>query len=187
MATHWELWIRAQKLKSFKFLAGFHCAAWSIKALSILLVNISISVSSVALQIAPRPVIIVPQCNQPLVQNHRHHEFPTPVIIDRLLPLLHGYDAHATLMLFTGFSQCFPLYFKGVSLSFCSKHLLLALQHPHIVSAKLVQEVKAGRIVCPFDTPPFKKFGGLHWMSFPKNLRVSFDLFMICHFPRELQ
>ena len=84
-----------------------------------LVVTISTSVSNMALHIVPRPVIFVPQGHQPLVQNHFHHELPTPVIIKHLLPLLHGYDAHVALMLSNGFSQGFPLFFNGVPLSFC--------------------------------------------------------------------
>ena len=97
-----------------------------MKVLSVLVVTISSSVSNVALHIVPRPVIFVSQGHQPLVQNHFHHELSTPVIIKRLLPLLHGYDAHVALMLSNGFSQGFSLYFNGVPLSFvqkiCSQH-----------------------------------------------------------------
>ena len=106
-----------------------------------------------------------------------------------MLPLLHGYDAHVALTLSNGFSQGFPLYFNGVPLSFCSKNLLSALQHPNVVSAKLTQEVKAGRISGPFDTPPFKnfcvsplgvvpqktpgEFRLIHHLSFPKGASVN--------------
>ena len=154
-----------------------------------LVVTISTSVSNVALHIVPRPVIFVPQGHQPLVQNHFHHELPTPVIINRLLPLLHGYDVHVAVTLSNGFSQGFPLYFNGVPLSFCSKNLLSALQHPNVVSGKLTQEVKAGRIAGPFDTPPFKnfcvsplgvvpkktpgEFRLIHHLSFPKGASVN--------------
>ena len=138
-----------------------------------LVVTISTSVSNVALHIVPRPVIFVPQGHQPLVQNHFHHELPTPVIINRLLPLLHGYDAHVALMLSNGFSQGFPLYFNGVPLSFCSKNLVSALQHPNVVSAKLIQKV--GRIAGPVIHLHLKIFVFLHWMLFLKRLRANFD------------
>ena len=74
-------------------------------------------------------------------------------------------------------------------MSFCSKNLLSALQHPNVVSAKLIQEVKAGRIAGPFDTPPFKnfcvsplgvvpiktpgEFRLIHHLSFPKGTSVN--------------
>ena len=145
-----------------------------------LVVTISTSVSNVALHIVPRPVIFVPQGHQLLVQNHFHHELPTPVIINRLLPLLHGYDAHVALTLSNGFSQGFPLYFNGVPLSFCSKNLLSALQHPNVVSAKLTQEVHSIQL-------HLKIFVFLHWVLFLKRLRANFDSFIICLFPRVRQ
>ena len=150
-----------------------------------LVVTISTSVSNVALHIVPRPVIFLPQGHQSLVQNHFHHELPIPVIINPLLPLLHGYDAHVVLTLSNGFLQGFPLYFNGVP-------LLSALQHPNVVSAKLIQEVKAGRIAGPFDTPPFKnfcvsplgvvpkktpgEFRLIHHLSFPNGTSVNDDI-----------
>ena len=101
-----------------------------------------------------------------------------------MLPLLHGYDAHVALMLSNGFSQGFPLYFNGVPLSFCSKNLLSALQHPNVVSAKLIQEVKAGRIAGPFDTPPFKNFCVSPLGVVPKKIPGEFRLIHHLSFPR---
>ena len=152
-----------------------------------LVVTISTNVSNVALHIVPRPVIFVPQGHQPLVQNHFHHELPTPEIIKRLLSLSHEYDAHVTLMLSNSFSQGFLLYFNGVPLSFCSKNLLSALQHPNVVSAKLIQEVKAGRMLAHLIHLLLKIFVFLLWLLFLKRFRANFDLFIICRFPRVRQ
>ena len=119
-----------------------------------------------------------------LVRNHFHNKLPTPVIINRLLPLLHGYDAHVVLMLSNGFSQGFPLYFNGVPLSFCSQNFLSALQHPNVVSAKLIQEVKAGSIAGPFDTPPFKNFCVSPLGVVPKKTPSEFRLIHHLSFPK---
>ena len=98
--------------------------------------------------------------------------------------MLHGYDARVALRLFNGFSQGFPLYFNGVPLSSCLKNLLSALQHPNVVSAKLTQEVKAGRIAGPFDTPPFENFCVSPLGVVPKKTPGEFRLIHHLSFPK---
>jgi hypothetical protein len=44
---------------------------------------------------------------------------PTPIKINRLLPLLKGYVVELVLMLFEGFTYGFPLHFEGGHTSFC--------------------------------------------------------------------
>jgi hypothetical protein len=80
---------------------------------------------------------------------------PTPIKIDRLLPLLQGYVVKVVLMLFEGFT------FEGFTLP---KKLISANQNPGVVSAKLAKEIVAGRIVGPSPPPLFQfpciSFGG---------------------------
>jgi hypothetical protein len=61
-----------------------------------------------------------------------------PVHIDKLRPLLCGYDVGLTSMLYYGFKYGFPLHFKGACSSFFANNLVSAQQNPEIVSAKRV-------------------------------------------------
>ena len=69
-------------------------------------------------------------------------------------------------------------------MSFCSKNLLSALQHPNVVSAKLIQEVKVGRIAGPFDTPPFENFCVPPLGVVPKKTPDEFRLIHHLPFPK---
>ena len=62
--------------------------------------------------------------------------------------------------------------------------MLSALQHPNEVSAKLIQEVKAGRIADPFDTLPFKNFCVSPLGVVPKKIPGEFRLTHHLSFPR---
>ena len=66
-----------------------------------------------------KAVIFVPQAKPPLQNQQRVCALPTPIKIDRLLPLLQGYVVKVVLMLFEGFSYGFPLHFEGGHTSFC--------------------------------------------------------------------
>ena len=90
----------------------------STRVLSAQVVHSSIPVLSVELRTPLKAVIFVPQAN-PLLQNHQQvGALPTPVKINRLLPLLQGYVVKVVLMLFEGFTYGFSLHFKGVHTSF---------------------------------------------------------------------
>ena len=48
-------------------------------------------------------------------------ELPTPVQIERLLPLLHGYDVELVHALHNGFKFGFPIHFQGPRVSLYEK------------------------------------------------------------------
>ena len=60
-----------------------------------------------------------------------------------------------------GFTFGFRLHFQGPYKASCAKNLISALQHPEVVDSKLIKERQSGRILGPFNYPPFS------------NLRVS--------------
>ena len=101
-------------------------------------------------------VVNNPPLNQP--QLLPNHALPTPVQIEKLRPLLCGYDAELTSNLCDGFTFGFPLHFKGDRISFFATNLISAQQNPEIVSAKISKELAAGRLAGPFDSPPFPNF-----------------------------
>ena len=82
----------------------------------------------------------------------------TPVKVDRLEQLLTGYSPALKTFLVDGFRCGFRIHFVGEQSSFESPNLKSALQSPDIVSAKLQNEIDAGRIVGPFRTHPFPVF-----------------------------
>jgi hypothetical protein len=55
-----------------------------------------------------------PLAQPPLLPNHA---LPTPVQIEKLRPLLCGYDSVLTSILYSGFKFDFPLHFRGVRVS----------------------------------------------------------------------
>lgn len=75
-----------------------------------------------------------------------------------MLPLLCEYDAKLVSLLSNGFKFGFPLHFEGPRKSFQASNLLSAIQNPEIVSAKILQELKAKRLAGPFETNPFPNF-----------------------------
>ena len=83
---------------------------------------------------------------------------PTPIRVNRLVPLLLHYTPSATLYLADGFIHGFPLHFEGPRLAYAAPNLLSARQQPSVVDAKLAKELTAQRIAGPFDTPPFSQF-----------------------------
>ena len=161
----------------------------STRVLSAQVVHSSIPVLSVELRTLLKAVIFVPQAN-PLLQGQQLVcALPTPVKINRLLPLLQGYVVKVVLMLFEGFTYGFPLHFEGSHTSFCSTNLISANQNPGVVSSKLDKEIVAGRIAGPFSHPPFfnfrvsplgvvhKKVPGefrlIHHLSFPHGASIN--------------
>ena len=87
-----------------------------------------------------------------------HSRPVTPVKVDRLEYLLHGYPASLQEYLVSGFSCGFHIHFMGERHAFESPNLKSALEQPQIVVSKLNKERDAGRIVGPFSEPPFHNF-----------------------------
>ena len=87
------------------------------------------------------------------------HSSPvTPVNVERLEILLHGYNPALTQYLIEGYSLGFRINFVGERCAMDSPNLKSALERPIVTSAKLQKECDAGRIVGPFATPPFSNF-----------------------------
>ena len=127
-----------------------------------------------------------PPTNNPCLPKQN---LPTPVRADRFIFLLDGYDHSTVEFLGFGFTDGFPIHFKGDFTAIDSKNLASAIQQPSVVEAKLVKEIEAGRIAGPFLAPPFaqfrvsplgvvpKKVPGefrlIHHLSYPKGLSVN--------------
>ena len=103
-----------------------------------------------------------------IVHRVLHSKPVTPVRVDRLDFLLHGYDRVLKQFLVDGFRFGFRIHFVGERFSSESPNLKSALDQPVVTHAKLRKECDAGRIVGPFTAPPFQIFVALHWALFPK-------------------
>ena len=80
------------------------------------------------------------------------HALPTPIQVNRLIPLLVNYPD--TLSLCQGFLYGFPIHFEGPRVSSVAPNLLSAQQSPHVVDQKLAKELAAHRLAGPLDSPP---------------------------------
>lgn len=117
------------------------------------------------------------------------HQLTTPVKVDKLAPLLLGYDLDKTRFLITGFKEGFRLFSWANDEILETRNLLSAQQHPNIVDEKLKKELEANRLSGPFTEPPLpcfrvsplgivpKKTPGeyrmIHHLSFPKGSSVN--------------
>ena len=127
-----------------------------------------------------------PPTNNPCLPKQN---LPTPVRADRFIFLLDGYDHSTVGFLRFGFTDGFPIHFKGDFTAIDSKNLASAIQQLSVVEANLFKEIEAGRIAGPFLAPPFaqfrvspvgvvpKKVPGefrlIHHLSYPKGLSVN--------------
>ena len=124
---------------------------------------LNISVSSVSRstpQASAHPVtsnvLLCPETDQ-LLQILRSKPV-TPVKVDRLDFLLHGYPDSLKHFLVSSFSCGFRICFVGERHSLESLNLKSALEQPQIVISKIHKEREAGRIAGPFALPPFPNF-----------------------------
>ena len=175
-----------------------HLSPWGIAASSIpvllaLAALISMSVPSVALHIQPVSAFFVPQSPKALHaplptrlpdQPGLGPKLPTPIRVDRFLPLLSNYAPEAALYLANGFTRGFPLHFDGPRTSSFALHLLCACQRPSVVTAKVSQELAAQRIAGPFTTPPFSQFRISPLGVVPKKTQGSYCLIHHLSYPR---
>ena len=116
-------------------------------------------------------------------------QLPTPVKVDNLKILLHGYTPNIVDTLISGFSFGFRIHFHGAEQSFEASNLRSALDNSVVVDAKLRKELEAGQIAGPFGGPPFPnfrvsplglvpkkqlgEFRMIHHLSFPKGTSVN--------------
>ena len=110
---------------------------------------------------------------------------PTPINTSALSHYLYGYNEQAASFLLEGFSHGFPLRYDGPQHLRFSQNHKSALQSHEIVTLKLHKEVGLGRVVGPFDAPPFANFLasplGLVAKHEPGKFRLIHDL----SFPRD--
>ena len=150
----------------------------------------NMSVTSAAVCILPLNVIFVP--NTPVISSASllpNQNLPTPIQVNKLIPLLTEYHQGLALYLCSGFQHGFPIHSEGPRLASVAPNLLSAQQHPHVVDEKLAKELAAHRLACPFDAPPFpnlrisplgvvpKKTPGtyrlIHHLSYPQGSSVN--------------
>ena len=105
--------------------------------------SINIHVTNVTCHIHLLAVIFYPYWLPVLQAPLPGPELPTPVQIEHLLPLLHGYDVELVHALYNGFKFGFLVHFQGQHVSLYAKKLASAYEHPQIVSAKIFKELKA--------------------------------------------
>ena len=112
-----------------------------------------------------------------IVHRVLHSKPVTPVRVDLLDFLLHGYDRVLKQFLFDGFRFGFRIHFVGERFSSESPNLKNAPDQPVVTHAKLGKDCDVGRIVGPFTAPPppFQIFVALHWALFPKRIHLNFD------------
>ena len=76
-----------------------------------------------------------------------------------MLQFLRNYgDRDAATRIADGFRFGFRLGFKGERVAGETRNLISAKQHARELMAKLLKEIKLGRIVGPFTTPPILNF-----------------------------
>jgi len=108
----------------------------------------------------------------------------TPVKADWFENLLAGYSPALKTLLVDGFRNGFRISYIGELSPFESPDLQSALQNPEIVSAKLMKEIEAGRVVGPFKAAPFPNFRTSPIGILPKNASNEFRLIHHLSYPR---
>ena len=83
---------------------------------------------------------------------------PTPVKPVQLAFYLRGYNNSISDYLIFGFVHGFSIRYLGSLIAMRSQNLKSAKDNPTSVTEKLSKELTAGRIVGPFDVPPFDPF-----------------------------
>ena len=106
---------------------------------------------------------------------------PTPVRPDRLAFYLKGYNNVTSDYLIQGFLHGFSIRYFGSLLAIRSPNLKSAMDNPTSVNDKLSKELAAGRIVGPFDSPPFETFRVSPLGLVPKKLPGEFRLIHHMH------
>ena len=172
---HWELWIRAsssfrktqpltnkQSLPKKELVGPFKLESTARDVSSPMSV-LSPEQNTQVVNVPPRlhktdPISVLTAHEEELKYRVLHSPPVTPVNVERLEILLHGYNPALTQYLIEGFSLGFRINFVGERCAMDSPNLKSALERSIVTSAKLQKECDAGRIVGPFATPPFSNF-----------------------------
>ena len=121
-----------------------------------------------------------------IVHRVLHSKPVTPVRVDRLDFLLHGYDRFLKQFLVDGFGFGFRIHFVRERFSSESPNLKSTLDQPVVTYAKLRKECDAGRIVGPFTALPFPNSRCSPLGIVPKKDYLNFDEYTIYLTPRDL-
>lgn len=107
----------------------------------------------------------------------------TPIQVNQLNKLLQGYPESDREFLVAGFTAGFDLGYRGPPLNNRSKNLLSARQIPDVVDRKLAKELSLGRIVGPYDRPPFANFNVSPIGVVPKKVPGEYRMIHHLSFP----
>ena len=113
-----------------------------------------------------------------IVHRVLHSKPVTPVRVDRLDFLLHGYDRVLKQFLVDGFRFGFRIHFVGERFSSEPPNLKSTPDQPVVTYGKLRKECDAGRIVGPFTAPPPPPFPNSRCSPLgivPKKDHLNFD------------
>ena len=83
---------------------------------------------------------------------------PTPISLNAMLPFLKKYPHPDSTTLIQGFTSGFRLQFQGPPASYVSPNHLSATQHRAVMKEKIQKELKLGRMIGPFNSPPLPNF-----------------------------
>lgn len=108
---------------------------------------------------------------------------PTPVKAKSLGMYLTGYQEASRKHLLTGFLHGFRLHFQGPQEGSCSNNLVSASEHSDIVDQKLAKEIQAGRIIGPFEKPPFHNLKVSPLGVIPKKVQGEYRMIHHLSFP----
>lgn len=109
---------------------------------------------------------------------------PTPIKIDSFIRFLDGYSPYLVQLLFSGFSEGFPLHYHGHNRNFEGRNLLSVLQNPQVVDVKIQKELESHRLAGPFKVPPFPSFKVSPLGVVPKKTAGEFRLIHNLSFPK---
>lgn len=94
--------------------------------------------------------------DQPMPPSSSLQSIVTPIRAPRLLDYLTGYDSNQVHFLVSGFSKGFRIPFRGQRQFSFSKNLSSLKDKQHILLDRINEEILSGRVMGPFQYPPFK-------------------------------
>ena len=137
----------------------------------------------------PSSALMLENSDRQLLLRVLHSQPVMPVKVDQLESLLAGYSLPLKTFLVDGFRSGFRISYIGEYSQFESPNLQSALHSPDVALAKLKKEIDAGRVVGPFNAPPFpifrtspigmipkktpNEFRLIHHLSYPKGSSVN--------------
>lgn len=108
---------------------------------------------------------------------------PTPVKIHYIAEFLDEFDPDETKDLVLGYSKGYKIKFTGKCLSKVYENHRSAEQNPEAIEKYLEKEKSAGRVVGPFEKPPFQDFMLYPMAAVPKTTVGDFRILANLSFP----